>query len=116
MKSQKQLSVFICVLFASVAISAQNTLTKNNEALVSIIVEKLNNDISLTEGQKESVKEQTRAYIVQMEAIDTSKSSDSIKMQQKKSAGQTYEMSINNIITSEQQTLLQGKIAERENN
>ena len=107
MKKVKLLTALIAVLLFSNLVFAGNP-----EILASKMVEKLNNDVQLTDSQKVVLQLKAKEFAVKIRNAN-SQSNNADKSTSKKQANLEYKTSLDSVLTNDQKTKLNTRITER---
>jgi hypothetical protein len=115
MKTTK-FSITVCAIILSVGLLfAEKPTDKDKKTeLAELIVEKLNNDVQLTDSQKVTIKEYTKNYISKMETSHL-KSNEKERIESKKQTSEEYEIFLNNILSTTQKNQRNTNIQKRDN-
>lgn len=113
----KKLKFIVAVVLAIVCMNfagAVNPSKESNEKLANILVEKLNADVQLTDSQKIVLKVKVKEFITSMESVDA-KGTPQEKITAKQIIADTYEASVDSILSVDQKARLKEKITQRKN-
>jgi len=112
----KKLKLIMAVVAAFVCLDlvfAVNPAKGKNDDLASLVIEKLNKDVQLTDSQKIILKEKFNAFAIKMEDSDK-KTKEKDKFDTKKLASDEYEAVLDSILNTQQKEQLSVKITQRE--
>lgn len=112
MRKIKLISVIILVMIISDLVFAGNTLKKDVDNLATIMIEKLNADVILTDSQKVIMHAKAKEFISAMQNSNKNTDKEN-KSSAKKEAYQKYKASLDSLLTDEQKTQLQKKRSEQ---
>jgi len=112
----KRLKYLAAVIAAFVCLNFVFAVNPNDKVgvLADLLIEKLGNDIALTDSQKILVKQKLNVLIVKTQNADVL-SDDQEKFSLKNQAATEYQTSLDSILTTEQNMQLKLKIKDREN-
>lgn len=114
MKKFKLIGAVIVVLVVSNLVLAVSPLSGNTNNFATLMVEKLDKDVQLTDSQKNVIKKKANTFITTMQNAN-SKTTEKEKFNFKKQASDEYEALLDSLLTSDQKERRNIKIQQREN-